>query len=242
MPIRYIAITGLLAASLTATPAQSQSLRLGTSVGYEYGSAIPTINGFEAYSKGRTSLYALEVYVGIPVGWLTVYPSYTYALPLRRSVARNIDGDYIPDGYQISRPAGADNPAVIYGDDYYDLSSEIDLTQQSRGAYVMLNLGGGLEIGSGYFRIQKNVSVYSEILYDEYYFDSSADNFDKYIYWDTYFDRVDVQSYHVSSKAIPFVVQWRNSRRGYSTGTQIAYWKGDEGRSISIKYSVGFNL
>jgi hypothetical protein len=240
MTIR-IALT-VLSLGLCETAVAQRAFQVGSSVGYEYRTSIPSLDGFEPYSSGRTSLYSLEAYVGVPVGWLMVYPTYSYSLPVRSTTVRNLSGDYVPLGYGYSLPTAEDNGTVEYGPDYYDLSSTASLTQESLGAYVMLSIGGTLEIGSGYFRHRKRVTVYSDVLYDQYYFASTRGGRDHYDYWATYIDHTESREHLINSIAVPFVVQWKTPGRRYHSATQIALWRSEGNRSISIKYSLGLNL
>ncbi len=245
MLARFITSIVLCAAavvSLVSTPVLAQHFHVGFNAGYEYGTPLPQVDGFEAYGKGRTSLYAVEAYVAIPIGMLSVRPTYSFGVAERTGVVKNLDGDYVPNGFAWSTPSSADTPGVLYSENYYDLSSEIDLVQQSAGAYVMLPLGGGLEVGSGYFVIQKDATVYSDVVYDQYYFDETSNGQDHFSYWDTYLDSVEIQESTSISTAIPLVISWQSGGGGYTSGTQLAIWRTEFGRSISLKYSVGFGL
>lgn len=134
-------------------PAQNDHLgfQLGFGSSYDYGIDLPEMPGFKPYGKGRTSAFTVDAFVGIPIGRLVLYPSYMFSIPMRTMTIENLRGDYIPQGYGISLPYSEQNPNVIYGENYYDLSATAEIWQSKLGAFALYHLGGGLEIG-GLFR------------------------------------------------------------------------------------------
>ena len=69
-PLTILAVG--LATLVLAPFSAAQAIQMGASAGYEYGSPLPLLAGYEPYSKNRVSLYTAEAFVGIPFGILNV--------------------------------------------------------------------------------------------------------------------------------------------------------------------------
>lgn len=234
-------LTALLLA--TALPAQnSTGFQIGTGVSYDFGVNLPSMPGFEPYGKGGVAMYSFDGYIGIPMGRLTLYPSYILSVPARQMIVRNLQGDYLPEGYSMTLPYSENNPGVIFSQDYYNLSSLVDLWQRSWGTYALFHIGAGVELGTGVFRRKKIVDVYSEVLFDEYYyFASNGTLTDEYSYWDTYWNYTEWQQFIEKSLAFPLVFQWRYEGNFFYSGMSLSYWLGDD-PFFSIRYSAGLNF
>ena len=105
----------------------AQEKHLGFQLGFgsstDFGIDLPSMPGFQPYGKGRSGAFTFDAFVGIPIGRLVLYPSYMFSVPMRSMTIENLQGDYIPQGYGLSLPYSEQNPNVIYGDNYYDLST-----------------------------------------------------------------------------------------------------------------------
>lgn len=222
-------------------PAQNP-IQIGGAFTYDFGIDLPELEGFEPYTTGRHAAFSIEGYVGIPMGRLTVYPTYRWSIPSRTVLIRNLQGDYIPEGYGLSLPYDPNGPSVVYGDDYYDLSSDAETWQNTFGAYLLFHIGGGVEIGSGIFRRKKTTYVYSRVLYDEYYYVSSTGEItDDYSYWDTYLNYIEEQEHREVMMAYPLVLQWRYAWDFLYTGMGVSYWLGPD-RFWSFRYTMGIQF
>jgi hypothetical protein len=231
---------------LSFTRAQSSTnpgLQLGMGTSYDYGIGLPKLQGFAPYTaKSSVGAYSFDFFVGIPLGRVAVYPSFITSIPRRSMTIQNLNGDYIPEGYSKELPFSDQNPYVIYGENYNDLSATADIWQRKIGAFALFHLGGGLEIGTGFFSRQKRVDVYSRVMYDEYDYAGSDATKDYYSYSGSYLDHVDVQTFKSNSVSVPIVLQWRYQSRIFYTGTSIIRWVGDGDGYWSFRYSFGFNF
>lgn len=161
---------------------------IGTGFSYDYGVNFKGTQGYEPYGKGRLAMLSFDAYMRIPfLRIFSIYPTYIFSIPSRSLLVKNQAGDYIPQGYGLDLPWSPDNPDYFYGEDYYDLTSEVEIWQQQYGAFLTVHLGGGIEIGSGIFLRNRKTLIYDYLLYDEYSYSSSTGNqWDHYAYSDTY--------------------------------------------------------
>lgn len=242
-PIRVSVVALWLLTAGAFLPRQSvgQFARVGVSTVYDYDVALPSVTGYAPYGRGQTSLYGAEVHLGLSIGFLSFYPTYAYAVGTRAVLLANESGDYLPLGYGFSREAGTLGE-VTYGPEYFDLGSEAHLEQTTRGTYVFLRLGGGLEVGSGRFVKTRTVTVYSDVLVDEYYLLESDGQEDHYLHWDTWRERTVVDTRTTSARSIPLSVQWTTSFGGWYGRTRVTQWRTDHDRSYTIEYGIGVTL
>lgn len=231
----------ITAAGFSSQDASGQFVRVGVSTVYDYDVGLRGLDGYQPYGRGQSSLYGAEVHIGFSLSFLSVYPTYGYAVATRAVLLDNNAGDYLPMGYGFSKPAGTAGE-VLYGPDYFDLGSEAHLEQTTRGTYVFLRLGGGLEIGSGTFHKTQTVTVYSDVLFDEYYLLESDGQDDHYLYWDTWRDRTVVDTYTSTARAVPLSIQWSTQFGGWYGRTRVTRWNTDGDTSYSFEYAIGIAL
>jgi hypothetical protein len=243
MRFRILFMLFLFVGNSLAAQEKHLGFQLGFGSSTDFGIDLPSMPGFQPYGKGRSGAFTFDAFVGIPIGRLVLYPSYMFSVPMRSMTIENLQGDYIPQGYGLSLPYSEQNPNVIYGDNYYDLSATAQVWQSKLGAFALYHLGGGLEVGSGLFRRQTKVYTSAPVLFDEYWYSGSiGTQTDEYSYTDTYTDHFETDEFIVNSLAVPLVLQWRYQGGSFYTGTSIIRWVGGGDAFWSFRYTTGFHF
>lgn len=235
----------LLVAAAGLLPAQNERMgfQLGLGSSFDYGISLPEIPGFAPYGKGRVGAVTFDAFAGIPLGRIALYPSYMFSIPTRAMTVQNLRGDYIPQGYGISLPYSTENPNAIFSENYYDLSATAEIWERKMGAFALLHLGGGLEIGSGLFRRQKKVLLTSPVRYDEYWYSgSTGTETDEYSYVGSYTDHYETDEFTDNSLAVPIVLQWRYQGETFYSGTSVIRWIGGGDGFWSFRYTTGIHF
>lgn len=223
--------------------AAQRSFGIGTSFSYDYGLNFPEGTKYEPYGKGETGAFSFDAYVRIPLGGISITPAYIYSIPSRTMLISNPDGDYIPEGYLVDLPYDPQNPDVYVSQPYPDLSAEAEIWQQTYGAFITLNMGPNVGLGSGVFMRRRNVRIFERWGIDEYYWIGSNASVDTYSYWDTYHYYPDYTEYTYRDLTFPLLLNIEWNWGSLANGTSFIWWLGGGGdRYVSFRYSMGISF
>ena len=233
-----------ICAALTGQ-AQDNRFEIGTAMGYDYGVNFEEIGPYEVYASGRTSMISFDAYVRIPISkHLALYPNFIYSIPLRTMPVRNLNGDYLPNGYGFDLPYNQNNPSFYYTEDYPTLSSDAEIWQTSYGAYLTFILVPGFELGSGLFIQNRRTDVYDFYAYDEYYWtNSTGTQWDHYSLWDTYEYNYssNVTSYKSSRLVAPLILNMSGNWGYFTQGMSVVRWLGVD-PYWTFRYTAGISF
>ncbi len=242
------AFATLLFFASASIPSWAQ-LEFGFGTSWDYGIAMPNHTGYTPYGKGQTSLATFDGYIRIPVTRrIAIYPTLQYSIPTHSILLENSKGEYIPAGYQVSLPYDeSENFSLTWvSDDYFTLTSKADVWQKSAGAFLMLDLGSGLEIGTGIFLRKKECRIYDFMAYDEYwYYNSTGNETDNYIFDRTYEYSLpaNVRVIRETLPAIPLLFQYTQYFDGFLyMGGSFIYWTAMEDPYMSFRYTMGLTF
>lgn len=243
---RHIHITAFL--MLFGFLGANAQVEVGFGTSWDYGIDMAEGTGYTPYGRGQTSMFTIDGYIRIPLNCrIAIYPTYQYSIPMRTILLENPQGDYIPEGYGVSLPYADDAnfSNYYYSDDYYTLTSEADVFQTSIGSFLMLDVGAGVEIGTGLFVRKKETRIFDFMAYDEYYYyGSTGTDTDDYIYSDTYeyWGPSEEKVFVEKLTTVPLVLQYTQYFDGslYMGGSFI-YWTGTD-NYMSFRYTMGVNF
>jgi hypothetical protein len=199
--------------------------------------------GYTPYSRGKTSLFSFDVSLRLPLiksGYINLYPTYIYSLPLSTRLVSDDTGDYLPDGYVKQLPFDVNGPSVIYSNPYHDLSAQAEVWQQSYGTF--LTFGKSMQIGTGIFWRDKRTDYYSTLLRDEYWYgDSEGTTWDNYYYEDTQYVRTTYESKTERMLMLPLIAKYNLTYNWWYTSGSFVYWVGKD-NFMSFRYTMGVNF
>ena len=99
----------------------AQKIHFGLGSSWEYGVRVGGQEDFKPLGKGRISMFSFDVYAGLSLGRLNVYPTFIYSIPWRTSIVENPQGQYIPEGYEVVLPYNENGPSLYFSEDYFTL-------------------------------------------------------------------------------------------------------------------------
>jgi hypothetical protein len=241
--MKQLFVLSLLFGFLTAPwlPAQ-KSFGIGTGISYDYGLKFSPDGPYRPFGKGEMGAVSFDGYLRIPLGPLSLTPAYFFTIPTRSMRIDNTEGEYIPEGYGIVLPYHPNNPSYYSTPDYADLSARAEIWQQTYGAFVTLNLGEYVGLGSGLFMRNRNTFVYQDYLYDTYLWSGSDGTYDYYDYWDTDYAGYEEHIRTTRDLTWPILLNMEGRWGNFSSGTSFIYWIGGGDNYVSFRYSMGLSF
>lgn len=226
---------------ISASHAQ-KSFGIGTGISYDYGLKFAPDGNYQPYGKGEMAGISFDGYMRIPLGPISVTPAYFFTIPTRTMTINNTEGQYIPEGYLVTRPYNPNSPGYYYSQDYPDLSANADIFQQTYGAFVTLNLGEFAGIGSGLFMRRRTTNIYQDYLYDSYLWSGTDGTYDYYDWWDTAYAGTTQQTRLTRDLTWPILLNFEGRWGNFASGTTFIYWIGGGDNYVSFRYTAGFSF
>lgn len=239
----YFLLSLLLALAHSQITQAQRSFGVGTGFSYDYGLNFPSGTKYQPYTKGETSAFSFDGWIRIPLGAISITPTYIYSIPGRTMLVDNPDGDYIPEGYIVEQPYDPNSPYVYFSEDYEDLSAHAEIWQKTYGSFVTLNLGPYVGLGSGIFMRKRETRIFQTWMYDEYLWLNTDGVTDTYSYWDTHYYYPEEQILTTKDLTFPLILNFEGQWGYLSSGASFIWWLGGGGdKYVSFRYTMGITF